>query len=137
MMIRAINRPRRGIATVELVVLLPLLALLVLIAVDWGRIFYCAIVVDNCARNAAAYLNDPYATINSPYSSVTNAALADAPNLNPQPTLSTASGTDTNGTYVDCTVTYNFQTISNFPGIPRTTTITRTVRVYQAPQSPS
>jgi hypothetical protein len=136
-MTRTRHSNRRGIATVELVVLLPLLALLVVIAVDWGRIFYYAVVIDNCARNGVIYANDPFSIVGSPYASLTQAALADAPNLSPPPTVSSSTGTDGNGNYVDCTVTYNFQTITSFPGVPITTTITRTARIYQAPQVPS
>ena len=131
-----LNRKREGIAAVEVAVLLPLLALLFVMAVDWGRIFYYSVIVDNCVRNAAAYVFDPYSGVKSPYPDLTQAALADAPYLNPPPTVSSATGTDSNGTYVDCTVTYNFQTVTNFPGVPKTTAIVRTVRVYPAPQVP-
>jgi Flp pilus assembly protein TadG len=129
--------PRRGTASVELAVLLPFLALLVVIALDWSRLFYASVVVENCARNGALYASDPYSPVQSPYASLSAAALADAPNLTPQPTVTSASGVDSNGlSYVDCTVSYTFQTLTNFPGVPQTTVITRTVRVYTAPQIP-
>jgi hypothetical protein len=115
--------------------LLPLLVVLFIIALDWGRVFYAGVVVDNCARNGAVWASDPYVATQSPYTSITDAALADAPNLNPQPTVSSQSGTDANGrVYTDCTVTYQFQTLTNFPGVPKNTVIVRTVRAYQAPQ---
>src|SRR5436309_350280 len=117
---------RPGTASVEMAVLLPFLVMLFVIALDWARIFYAAIVVDNCARNGAMYLIDPYATAQSPYASLSAAALADAPNLAPQPTVTSATGTDANNrNYADCTVSYNFQTLTNFPGVPRQTTVTR------------
>jgi hypothetical protein len=107
------------------------------VAVDWSRVFYAAVVVDNCARNGAIYASDPYAPVQSPYPSLTAAALADASNLNPQPTVTWATGVDDNGrAYTDCTVTYNFQTLTNLPGVPKSTVITRTVRGYTAPQFP-
>lgn len=128
---------RAGAAAVELAVLLPFLSILFVIALDWARVFYATIVVDNCARNGAMYALDPYAQAQSPYASMQAAALADAPNLTPQPTVTSTSGTDANGQqYVDCTVSYTFQTLTNFPGVPNTTAITRTVRVYSAPQTP-
>jgi Flp pilus assembly protein TadG len=131
------HRPRRGSASVELAVLLPFLSMLFVIALDWARIFYAGVVVDNCARNGAMWAVDPYAMTTSPYPNIQAAALADAPNLTPQPTVTSASGTDANGhSYVDCTVKYAFQTVTNFPGVPNSTTITRTVRVYTAPQIP-
>jgi Flp pilus assembly protein TadG len=128
---------RQGVAAVELAVLLPVLAFLFVIAVDWSRIFYYSLTITNCARNGAFYVSDPYATTLSPYDSLKAAALADAPNLSPQPDVTAASGTDTNGSYVDCTVSYPFQTLTNFPGVPQLNTLTRTVRVYQAPKIPN
>src|SRR5438477_7483392 len=94
---------RRGVAAVELAVLLPFLAFLFVIAVDWSRIFYYSLTVSNCARNGALYAADPYSTTIRPYSSIDAAALADAPNLSPTPTVTSASGADGYGTYVECT----------------------------------
>jgi hypothetical protein len=128
---------RRAAAVVELAVLLPFLAFLFVVAVDWSRIFYYSLTINNCARNGAFYASDPYATTLSPYSNLTAAALADAPNLNPPPTVTSAAGTDANGPYVDCTVNYTFQTLTNFPGVPQSNSLVRTVRVYQAPKIPN
>jgi Flp pilus assembly protein TadG len=137
-MIRKSSRSRRGAAAAELAVLLPFLAFLFVIAVDWARIFYYPLVVDNCARNGAVYASDSYAPIKSPYATLQDAAQADAPNLSPKPTVTSVSGVDASGNkYVDCTVSYAFSTFSNFPGVPKSNTIVRTVRVYQAPQAPN
>jgi Flp pilus assembly protein TadG len=128
---------RRGAAAVELAVLAPFLAFLFVIAIDWSRIFYYSLTVNNCARNGALYAADPYSTTMQPYSSITQAALADAPNLSPQPTVTSSSGSDASGNYVECTVTYPFSTVSNFPGISRSTPVVRTVRVYTVPKVPN
>ena len=134
---RNVHPRRHGSAAVELAILLPLLTYLFAIVVDWSRIVYYSVVVNNCARNGAMYASDPYSGTLSPYGNVTQAAQADAPNLSPAPAVTTASGTDADGySYVDCTVTYNFQTVTNFPGVPNTTAIVRTVRVYPAPRDP-
>jgi Flp pilus assembly protein TadG len=134
---RRAHRRRGGSAAVELAILLPLLTFLFVIVLDWSRIVYYSVVVNNCARNGAMYASDPYSLTASPYANITDAAQADAPNLSPSPAVTTASGTDAAGySYVDCTVTYNFQTVTNFPGVPQTTAIVRTVRVYPAPQVP-
>jgi hypothetical protein len=123
---------------VELAVLLPILAVLFLIAVDWSRIFYYSLVIDNCARNGALWASDPYSTVASPYSDMTSAALADAAGITPTPTVSSNYGTDSSGQpYVECTVTCIFTTVSNFPLLPSSTTIVRTVRMsldYAVPQ---
>lgn len=131
-MVRSARANRGGAAAVELAILLPLLAFLFAIAVDWSRVFYYSITIDNCARNGAVYASDPYSTTLSPYSNITAAALADASNLSPPPTVTSTNGWDANGSYVDCTVTYNFQTVTNLPGVPQSSPLVRTVRVYQA-----
>ena len=128
---------RQGAAAVELAVLAPFLVFLFVIAVDWSRIFYYSLTVNNCARNGALYAADPYSTTAQPYANITQAALADAPSLSPQPTVASASGADTQGSYVECTVSYTFTTVSNFPGINRNTPIVRTVRVYTVPKVPN
>jgi Flp pilus assembly protein TadG len=146
---------RRGAATVELAVLLPFLAFMFVIAVDWARIFYYSITVTNCARNGAMYLSlqQSAATTTAPYTDsglvnlyinstnpVSDAALADAPDLQPAPTVTSTSGTDTNGSYIEVTVSYSFRTISNFAigslTVPANTNVTRTVRMYVPPDSP-
>src|SRR5262245_60919599 len=128
---------RSGVAAVELAILLPFLAFLFVIAVDWSRIFYYSITVSNCARNGAIWASDPTNPTKRPYTNISDAALADAPNLSPAPLVSVATGNDGLANYTDCTVTYTFTTVSNFPGVNRNTTITRTVRVYTVPQIPN
>ena len=44
------NERRSGVAATELAILLPLIALLFAIGVDWCRIFYHSVTVENCAR---------------------------------------------------------------------------------------
>ena len=126
------------------------------IAVDWARVFYYSIAVRNCARNGALYLSQQQSakTTSSPYtdsgyvnlyvrsaSPVTAAALADAPNLTPTPTVTSATGSDGYGPYVQVTVSYPFQTVTNFSvgsfGVPSSTNVTSTVRMYVPPESPN
>jgi Flp pilus assembly protein TadG len=128
---------RRGIAAVELAVLLPLLMFLFVISVDYGRVFYFAITVENCARNGALYGSDPIAASQSPYTNITQAALADAGNLSPQPTVTSTNGVDSSkNSYVEVTVSWQFQTITGYPGVPNTVNLTRTVRMGIAPNTP-
>jgi len=138
------NERRSGVAATELAILLPLIALLFAIGVDWCRIFYHSVTVENCARNGALWAMDPYSGALSQYATISDAALADAGNLSPTPTVTSSSGTVDGKPYVDCTVTYDFRTITDFSSVqtpffsvPKTTTIRRTVRIYQAPQAPS
>ncbi len=135
-MVRARSQERSAAAAVEFALILPFLAFLFVAAIDFGRVFYASLTVTNCARNGALYAYDPYSKLNSRYSSLTEAALADASNLTPPPTVTSATGSDANGTYLQVTVTYQFNTVTNFPGVPSTTTISRTVRMNTAPRIP-
>jgi Flp pilus assembly protein TadG len=122
---------------VELAILVPFLSFLFVIAIDYARIFYFSLIVENCARSGAVYASDPIAAAQSPYTSIQQAALADAPDLTPQPTVTSTNGTDSAGNpYVEVTAVWQFGTITNFPGVPNTTTLSRTVRVRVAPTTP-
>jgi Flp pilus assembly protein TadG len=94
---RCRSRIRRGASAVELALMLPILALLFFISVDFARLYYHYSIVTNCARNGALYGSDPFSSIESPYPNLTSAALADATNLSPQPTVTSATGVDTSG----------------------------------------
>jgi Flp pilus assembly protein TadG len=118
-----------------LAVLLPFLAFVFVIAIDWARIFYFSQVIENCARQGALYACDPKSPTSNLYTSVQAAALADASNLSPQPTVTSAAGTDTAGNaYVTVTVTWTFRTITGFPGVPNIANLTRTVQMRLAPK---
>src|SRR5262249_6623406 len=135
---------------VELAVLLPFLAFMFVVAIDYGRVFYYAMTVENCARTGA-YLASDYPGIYA-YSSVNNAALSDAGNLSPAPTVvagydssstggftSTKPITDSRGLqtgFVKVTVNWQFQTIVNYPLIPKTVDLSRSVVMRVAPIIP-
>src|SRR5262245_64291139 len=94
------KRARRGgAAAVELALLLPLLAFLFVVAVDFCRLFYYSLTVNNCARNGALYGCDPTgaAAGGSPYTSMNQAVMADAGNLSPAPTWTSQVVSDTGG----------------------------------------
>jgi Flp pilus assembly protein TadG len=129
------GRRRRGVAAAELAILLPFLALLFVAAVDFGRIFYYYVTITNCARGGAIYASSD-ASHTTDTTGITNAALADSSNLSPNPSVSSTTGNDSAGNaYVKVTVTYTFQTISNFPlpGTPNSITLTRSVQMRVAP----
>jgi Flp pilus assembly protein TadG len=135
--IRRMIRHRRGAAVAEFAILLPLLAFLFAIAIDYGRIYYYTIICQNCARNGCIWQSDIVLQSNSPYANVTAAATADATDLSPTPTVTSSTGTDAFGApYVQVTVQYTFTSVTNFPLIPSTYTITRTVQMYPAPATP-
>jgi hypothetical protein len=72
-----------------------------------------------------------------PYSGVAQAAIADGANLNPPlstDNVTVTNGTDANGNpNVTVTVNYTFNTITNYPGLPNTVNLTRSVEMRVAP----
>jgi hypothetical protein len=127
--------PHRGIAIAELAVVLTTLVFIALAACDFGRAFYNSVILDNCASNGAMYGSNATLAAQMPYTSVSTAALADWPSsLSPQPTVSSKTGTDANGTnYIDVTVSQSFSTIVSYPFIPNPVSLSRTVRMAVIP----
>src|SRR5262245_42786074 len=74
------RHPQRPAATVpEMAILLPFPVFLFLVAIDFCRVFYYTVAVENCARNGALWASDSFAQAESPYASATAAARADFP----------------------------------------------------------
>jgi Flp pilus assembly protein TadG len=134
----ASRRARQGAAAVEFALLLPFLCFIFLATVDFCRVFYYSVTVSNCARNGALmgslFAGTP--TEFPPNTTVQtvarDAAKKDASNLTDQLIV---DGHLTGGT-VTVTVTYPFTTITQFPGIPRQTDISRTVHMSILPPTP-
>jgi Flp pilus assembly protein TadG len=127
---------RRGAAIVEFAVLLPFLLYLCIIAVDWARLMYFSQCVNDCARAGALWASDEEVRQKSRYTTVTAAALAESPGLSPTPTVAqtdTVNSSTGKSEWVTVTVSMQFDTISNFPGVPKTQPITRSVRMKVAP----
>ena len=144
---------RRGVAAVELAVLLPFLCFLFVVSADYARVFYMAVTVQNCARNGAYYAsnypnnsylyNDIYG-----YTNLNDAILRDAGNLSPAPTYTVAYGTSPNGPftqstapysggYVKVSVNWTFHTITNYPGVPSNVSLARSCVMEMAPATPT
>ncbi len=122
------RRTRRGASIVEMAILLPVLALLFVITLDFCRVFYYTIMTENCARNGAHWASDLFAQTESPYANVTAAARADFPAAqqselqvsDPAPVV-TVDGVD----YARVTCTYQFNTITSYPGVGGPWTVAR------------
>jgi Flp pilus assembly protein TadG len=129
---------RPAAAAVELALLLPVLTLLLVITVDFARLYYHYMTITNCARNGALWLSDPVAQATSKYATVDAAARADAVNLDPSKlSVSNTSGTDANANpYAEVTVTYQFPLITSYLGFNEQT-LSRTVRMRTAPVTPN
>jgi hypothetical protein len=136
---------RRAVAAMELAILLPFLLFMWVIAIDWARIFFYTVTLEYAARDGAYYASN-YPGIYD-YTSASDAAFGETSNISPTPTLNVTYDTTYNGSYAATTapssggyvqvqVIYNFNTVTNFPGVPNTTTITRQVRMAMAPIVP-
>jgi Flp pilus assembly protein TadG len=118
---------------IELALLLPFLCFLFVITVDWARVFYFDLTVENCARCGALYGGrDPNAALDT--AGIQAEALKDATNLDPKKlTVTSVTDNDSVPTTVTVTVTYPFATITNFPGVSSNFTLSRTVTAKVAP----
>jgi Flp pilus assembly protein TadG len=147
MLLRSVCRAqqgRRAVAAVELAVLAPFLALLFLIAVDFCRVFYFSVTLDNCARNGAEYgshvLNSQdWQNSGSLIDSIQDATVAEGSTLNPPLPRTNVAATwanDSDGNpMVRVTVNYQFQTLTGFSGGPMN--LVRTAQMRVAPQAPN
>ena len=136
---------RRGTASAEFAMVAPFLAFILLIVVDLCRIFFAYNTVTNSARNGALWASDPLANgtvtpSQSPYTSVQDAALADANNLNPALTaanITQTTGDDGQGNAtVVVTVQYPFKLMTSFLGFG-TANLSRQVTMRVSPVTPN
>ena len=130
---RCLVRSRRGVAAVELAVLLPFLLFIFVAAVDFGRVFYYEVAVTNCARSGALY-GSTDATHAADAQGIQAAAVAEAPELTSKLGVTSTTDTDNAGNpFIAVKVTYPFKTITSFPGIPSSATVSRTVQMRVTP----
>jgi hypothetical protein len=130
------------VAAVELAVVAPFLVFLFVVAVDFARVFYYAVAIDNCARNGAAFGSQTAGTPNweggaGQITSMQQAAVADGANLNPPVTadnVTVTNSTDADGnSCVVVTVNYTFSTLTNLPGVPSKVNLQRAAQMRIAP----
>jgi Flp pilus assembly protein TadG len=142
---RGQSRKRTGAAAVELAVVAPFIAFLLVITIDYARLFYYSVTLENGARNGAYYASD-YPGLYS-FTSAQQATAADFQNLNPTPTINIAYSSSPSGPfasatpiangYVQVTTSWDFHTITNYPGIPSTITLQKSCVMKVAPILPN
>ncbi len=130
--LNARRRNDRGQALVELALIAPVLIILMLGVIDYGRVYFAYVSVTNGARIGADYASGS-ATRAADTAGIKAAALGDTTDLldqsptNPEVTVVTAN--DSQGQlYADVTMTYTFSTLFPWPGLPTSIDIERTVR---------
>ena len=133
---------RRGIAAVELAVVLIALSPLFVLTIDFARLFYYQITIQNCARNGALYganLRSFQETAGvAPYTDIYAVTLAEGSSLNPpllksNVTVTTGTkGSDGNAN-VTVAIAYPFSSITKFPGMGTQITLNASVSMRVAP----
>lgn len=135
------TRPHRGrpaTAATELALVLPFLVVLVLGCVDFGRFSHANVAVTNAARAGAEfggthpYTAGTYATWEQQVRQAVTDEMAgldrfDAARL----TITVTPAADADDTRVTVDVTYPFETVTGWPGLPRTLTLRRAVSMPQ------
>lgn len=122
-------------AAVEFALVLPVLVTLVLGCVDFGRFAVTYIAVTNAARSGAGYGGDhPYTPATLPtWQRLVRQTVADEMRgLNgyddSQLVVTATATTETDGTWLaQVEVSYPFQTVANWPGIPAVVTLRQVV----------
>jgi hypothetical protein len=129
---------------------------LFLFATDFTRVLYYTITIESAIHNSALYGSQVFDNQNQQWvgnqqywqgpngqlvSVEKVAAELDGTNLSPalaDSNISVTSGNDADGNPVNIvTVTYTFNTLVSYPGIPSPVTIVRTAQVRIAPAKPS
>jgi Flp pilus assembly protein TadG len=129
------GRTRNGASAAELALLLPLLMLLILGCIDFGRFAYSYIAVSNAARAGAGYgavnpyTNGTYATWQSLVRQAVVDEITQNQHFDPSQLTVTANGvSEGSGLWrAEVTASYPFRTVINWVGIPHTMTLRRTV----------
>jgi Flp pilus assembly protein TadG len=136
-------KPEAGSVLVEVAIMLPFLILLVLGAVDFSRVFFAAIELNNAVRAGAEYGARTTATATNT-ANIQSTVTGDAANLSGVVATSTSyctcpgssatvgcattcAGYGKPKLYVSVTGTYTWDSLVNWPGLEETVALTRTV----------
>ena len=128
---------------VEMAVLLPLLMFVAVIGVDYARIFSRAIVIEAASRNAcyfAAQHPDKAADTplaNAGIQAVAMRDLTEFTSAGVTPTVTSELYMGSDGyQHVKVRITVNFSTVTNYPGVPSSTTLSRSTDMRVCPATP-
>ena len=130
------KRGERGQALVELAMIAPVLIILMLGAIDFGRVYFAYVSVTNGARTGADYAvaNCDQTCDAGDLVGIRDAVVAETTELldtsptNPDVSVNTASWLGPDHRHVDVTVSYTFTTIFPWPGLPNSMNVERTMR---------
>jgi Flp pilus assembly protein TadG len=125
---------RRGAAATELAILLPMLGLMFMAVLDFGRVFYVTQTLEQCAAAGAAYASGTAWTSPStgPTAGAVTAACAAGTTLNP-PLQSDNVSVAVNAGTATVTVRYPLQLLTPVLGQAGSVALERSVTVNVAP----
>lgn len=135
-MARTSARSQRGQSLVELAVVIPMLLIISLGSIEFGRALYTYISITSAARGGVEYAaTGPEQAEDT--GGIREAVLSEADGFlnatETNPEIVVVTGNDTQGRlYAEVTVKYDFSTIFSLPGIPATINLERTVRAMVA-----
>lgn len=128
--------PRPAAAVLEMAIVLPFIALLFLVAIDFCRVFYCTQVIQGATQaaveNASGFAQSAPPTTTQ--QAAVQAALAEGASLDPPLTADNVNVSVANNV-ATVTITYGFQTFTGYPGLPNPLTIVRSASLRVAPQA--
>ena len=134
-------KSQSGVAAIEMAVATPLIILMLMGTIDFGRVYYTAVTVSNAARAGVSYgALDPSHADN--LEKMEEVAESEARNISPDKVVAENFCECKDGSTADCedddsckdgsmrvfvkvTVQKTFKTIVGYPGIPETVTLTR------------
>ena len=121
-----------GQSAMEFALLAPILLILMLGVIDFGRVYFAYVSVTNGARNGADFASQGTGAA-ADIDGIRAAAVVETSDLlntsETNPDVSVATGTDSQGRlYADVTMTYTFSSIFPWPGLPSSIDVDRTVR---------
>jgi Flp pilus assembly protein TadG len=137
---RSFLKARRGGAAVELAVLFPIILLILIGIVDYGRVFYTWVQVSNAARAGAEWGGQDFSkeTNTDSMTAVAKADGADAGTLTPvssyfcecvgaaNPTCAACAGGAAPEVYTRVVISKTVNMFLAYPGLPSSITISRT-----------
>ncbi len=136
MLIRRRTAARPGSVAVELAILLPLLVFLAVIGVDYARVFSRTLILETASRNAAFYAcQDVNKAVDT--AGIQAVAQKDLTDVSPTPTVTSSTYMGADGfLHVKVTVSMTFTTVTNFPGVPYQSNLSRTTDMRVCPKIP-
>lgn len=129
---------RRGASAVELALVLPFLAFVVVVGADYSRMYFHAQLLTDAANKGAQYASNSDLAERSSYATVEEVVLADLQSFKPTPTVSLEYRTGLAPT-ARVTVSYDFRPICQNFGLASGLTIRRAseLRLHPSTELPT